>query len=237
MASANPVPARSSSSIPAALTHLAHAAAALGGWLTDRNRPAQRRRRALAVDGKTLRGARRAGRLVHLLAVMDHATRAVLAQHQVNGAPGGSRVRAPAGRPRLAGAVLIADALQTHHAAAEFLVTRKHAAYLFTVKADQPNLLDRCARLAWHHLPVLDRSRDRGHGRVELRTLKAVPVRGFGFPHAAQVLHHHTRPASPASPTCSAATGEMSRQQRAAMAAELRPCSRTQDQGVRRWRG
>jgi hypothetical protein len=28
------------------------------------------------VDGKTLRGARRDGRQVHLLAVMDHATRA-----------------------------------------------------------------------------------------------------------------------------------------------------------------
>jgi hypothetical protein len=63
-------------------------------------------------------------------------------------------------------------------------VTRKHAAYLFVVKADQPTLLDRCARLAWRNVPVGDRSRDRGHGRVELRTLKAVPVRGFGFPHA-----------------------------------------------------
>jgi predicted transposase YbfD/YdcC len=37
-------------------------------------------------------------------------------------------------------------------------------------------------------VPVLDRTRDRAHGRVELRTLKAVSVRGFGFPHAAQVV-------------------------------------------------
>jgi predicted transposase YbfD/YdcC len=35
---------------------------------------------------------------------------------------------------------------------------------------------------------MADRTRDRGHGRVELRTLKAVSVRHFGFPHAAQVL-------------------------------------------------
>ena len=35
---------------------------------------------------------------------------------------------------------------------------------------------------------MLDRTRDRGHGRVELRTLKAVTVHRFGFPHAAQVL-------------------------------------------------
>jgi predicted transposase YbfD/YdcC len=37
-------------------------------------------------------------------------------------------------------------------------------------------------------VPVLDRTRDRAHGRVELRTLKAVSVAGFAFPHAAQVI-------------------------------------------------
>jgi len=34
----------------------------------------------------------------------------------------------------------------------------------------------------------LDRTRDQAHGRVEIRTLKAVTVHHFGFPHAAQVL-------------------------------------------------
>ncbi|HZD67558.1 MAG TPA: ISAs1 family transposase [Actinomycetes bacterium] len=68
------------------------------------------------------------------------------------------------------------------------LVTRKQAHYLFVVKANQPTLLDRCAALAWQNVPVGDRTRDRGHGRVEVRTLKAVSVRHFGFPHAAQVL-------------------------------------------------
>jgi predicted transposase YbfD/YdcC len=37
-------------------------------------------------------------------------------------------------------------------------------------------------------VPVLDRARDRGHGRIELRTLKAVSVGGFGFPYVAQVI-------------------------------------------------
>jgi predicted transposase YbfD/YdcC len=120
---------------------------------------------------------------------MDHATRAVLAQRQVDGAPG----EVPGFQPLLAGldlagVVVTADALQTHRDAAEFLVTAKQAHYLFTVKANQPTLLDRCARLAWHRVPVLDRTRDRAHGRVELRTLKAVSVGGFGFPHAAQVV-------------------------------------------------
>jgi predicted transposase YbfD/YdcC len=164
-------------------------AAAIGAWLADRGRHDQRRR-AVAVDGKTLRGAKRDnGRQVHLLAAMDHATRAVLAQRQVDGAPG----EVPGFQPLLAGldlagVVVTADALQTHRDAAEFLVTAKQAHYLFTVKANQPTLLDRCARLAWHRVPVLDRTRDRAHGRVELRTLKAVSVGGFGFPHAAQVV-------------------------------------------------
>jgi predicted transposase YbfD/YdcC len=164
-------------------------AAAIGAWLADRD-PPERRRRAVAVDGKTLRGASGAqDRQVHLLAAMDHATRTVLAQRQVDGAPG----EVPGFRPLLAGldlagVVVTADALQTHPDAAEFLVTGKHAHYLFVVKANQPTLLDRCARLAWHRVPVLDRTRDRAHGRVELRTLKAITVRHFGFPHAAQVI-------------------------------------------------
>ena len=42
--------------------------------------------------------------------------------------------------------------------------------------------------MPWHRVPELDRTRDRGHGRVELRMLMAVTVGGFGFPHAAQVI-------------------------------------------------
>ena len=35
---------------------------------------------------------------------------------------------------------------------------------------------------------MLDRTRDRAHGRVELRILNAVTVNHFGVPHAAQVI-------------------------------------------------
>jgi len=176
-------------------------AGAVGAWLADRDpdqdrpRPAAGSRcRAVAVDGKTLRGARTRtangdGRPVHLLAAMDHTSRAVLAQQQVGGAPEEVPAFAPLLAPLdLAGAVVTADALQTHPEAAEFLVRDKRAHYLFVVKANQPTLLARCQRLPWHRVPVLDRTRDRGHGRVELRTLKAVTVGHFGFPHAAQVV-------------------------------------------------
>jgi hypothetical protein len=109
-------------------------AAAVGAWLADHQRHApgdsaarkrwRPRQRAVAVDGKTLRGAHPsdgAGRSVHLLAAMDHATRAVLAQQQVGGAP----EEVPGFRPLLAGldlsaVVVTADALHTHTDAAGF---------------------------------------------------------------------------------------------------------------------
>jgi predicted transposase YbfD/YdcC len=178
-------------------------AGAIGAWLADHHRhdpgegvgPDQRKRpqqRAVAVDGKTLRGAHPPdgdSRPVHLLAAMEHASRAVLAQRQVGGAP----EEVPAFQPLLdgldlAGAVVTADALHTHPDAAEFLVAGKQAHYLFTVKANQPTLLARCQRLPWHRVPVLDTTRDQAHGRIEQRTLKAVTVGHFGFPHTAQVL-------------------------------------------------
>jgi predicted transposase YbfD/YdcC len=177
-------------------------AGAIGAWLADQDRerercgPATSRRRAVAVDGKTLRGARTGtangdgdGRPVQLLAAMDHTTRAVLAQRQVGGAPEEVTAFAPVlDGLDLDGTVVTTDALQTHPLAAEFLVTEKRAHYLLVVKANQPTLLERCQRLPWHRVPELDRTRDRGHGRIEIRTLKAVSVSQFGFPHAAQVL-------------------------------------------------
>jgi hypothetical protein len=126
-------------------------AAVIGTWLADRHAHPDRhdrRRRAVAVDGKTLRGTRCAadGRQFHLLGVMDHTTRALLAQRQVDGAPGEVPAFQPLlADPDLAGVVVTANALHTHAGAAEFLVTGKQAHYLFQVKANQPILLERCA--------------------------------------------------------------------------------------------
>jgi hypothetical protein len=104
---------------------------------------------------------------VHLLAAMDHQRRTVLAQRQVGGAPEEVPAFAPLLAPLdLTGVVVTADALQTHPDAAEFLVTGKQAHDLLVVKGNQPTLLDRCARLPWHRVPVADRTRDRGHGRA-----------------------------------------------------------------------
>jgi hypothetical protein len=57
-----------------------------------------------------------------------------------------------------------------------------HADYLFIVKANQPTLHAQLIGLPWHKIPVMDRSRDHAHGRVELRTLKVASVQGLDFP-------------------------------------------------------
>jgi predicted transposase YbfD/YdcC len=78
-----------------------------------------------------------------------------------------------------------ADALHTQHDHAGFLIDRG-ADYLLVVKANQPALHAQLAGLPWRKIPVMDRTRDHGHGRVEVRTLKVAAVAGLCFPHAAQ---------------------------------------------------
>ncbi|WP_406411182.1 transposase family protein [Streptomyces sp. NBC_01614] len=72
---------------------------AVGAWLADRRtEPGPKTRRAVAADGKSLRGAARAdGRKIHLLSALDHTSRLVLAQVDV----GTRRTRSPASSPFL----------------------------------------------------------------------------------------------------------------------------------------
>jgi hypothetical protein len=51
-----------------------------------------------------------------------------------------------------------------------------------------PGLHAQLAGLPWRQIPVMDRTRDHGHGRVEVRTLKVAAVAGLCFPHAAQAI-------------------------------------------------
>jgi hypothetical protein len=65
---------------------------------------------------------------------------------------------------------------------ADWLVTVKHADYLLVVKANQPTLHQQLKILPWRDIPIADRTRDRGHGRVELRRLQVTTVAGLDFP-------------------------------------------------------
>jgi len=168
----------------------------VGAWLRARVQaawPEPGRRTALAVDGKALRGTRHAsadGQAVHLLAVLDQQACAVLGQVSVDGKTNEVTRFAPLlDHLDLAGDVVTADALHTQRGHAEFLVTGKNAHYIFIVKKNQPGLYAQLKRLPWRQVPAGARHRDRGHGRDEHRTLKAVTVAaGLAFPHAAQAI-------------------------------------------------
>jgi len=172
--------------------------ATIGAWLADRLRPL-RHRRVLAVDGKRLRGSARDGHQVHLLAALDHHDGAVLAQREVPAATNEvSQFQPLLASLDLTGALITADALHTQRDHASFLVDRG-ADYLLVVKANQPALHAQLAGLPWRQIPVMDRTRDHGHGRIEVRTLKVAAVAGLCFPHAAQaiqVIRHVRAPGS-----------------------------------------
>jgi len=176
-------------------------AGVLAGWLHDRTTPSspvqQRYRRVIAVDGKTLRGARRGdGRQVHLLSALDTSTGIVLAQVTIDAKSN----EIPAFGPlldavehllgTLAGILFVADALHTQTGHAEKVAARG-AHLMTTVKGNQPTVLAQLKTLPWPQIPAGHRTRDRGHGRSETRTIKAATLNtpgGIAFPHARQAV-------------------------------------------------
>ncbi|MGW3808473.1 ISAs1 family transposase [Micromonospora sp. NPDC005113] len=182
-------------------------ATVLAGWLKSRARPApprpRRYRTVIAVDGKTLRGARRRdGGQVHLLSALDTSTGIVLAQVTI----AAKSNEIPAFAPlldaveqvlgSLAGLLFIADALHTQTAHADEIAAR--GAYLMIpTKGNQPTLFKQLKALPWPQIPIGDRRRDTGHGRRETRTVKAITLRtpgGIRFPHAEQAGPDHPDP-------------------------------------------
>ena len=164
---------------------------AAGGWAQQRIAPAAGTRRAVAVDGKTLRGSGTAGNPGrHLLAALDHQYGFVLGQADIEAKTNEIPLFTTLlDRIDLAGAVITADALHAQRAHAEYLVTERGAHYLITVKRNQPGLHAQLAALPWRQVPVACQTRDKGHGRAEQRTLKVTAVAaGLAFPHAAQAI-------------------------------------------------
>jgi predicted transposase YbfD/YdcC len=84
--------------------------------------------------------------------------------------------------------VITAAALHTHANTAKCLVGDKQAHYLFVVKANQPTLLDRVTRLAWHRVPVGDRTRDQAHGPRRAARPQSHHRQPLRLPHAAQAI-------------------------------------------------
>jgi predicted transposase YbfD/YdcC len=88
------------------------------------------------------------------------------------------------------GTVITADQLHTQREHAEYLHGRD-AFYVFTVGGNQPRLFAAIDALPWTQIAVEHATIDRGHGRIEIRTIRTLPVTAAIaalFPHAAQVF-------------------------------------------------
>ena len=145
---------------------------------------------ALMVDGKTLRGAvDTGGHQAHLLAAATHHHALVLAQAEVgtktNEIPMFSKVLDGLD---ITGLTVTADALHTQRSHATYLHGRD-ADFVFMVKDNQPNLFTALDRLDWPSVPIAHISDDRGHGRIENRTIQVMPAPAdLPFPHVNQVF-------------------------------------------------
>lgn len=145
----------------------------LGAWMWTRTRVVDQRR-VIAIDGKTIRGARTPENTApHLVAAFDHSHGAVLGQLAVaaksNEIPA---VRTLLAGFDLAGVVVTVDAMHTQTDTAE-LIVEAGGDYVFTVKKNQPKLYEACKALPWPQVPAR-RVTSKGHGRRVTRTIKVV---------------------------------------------------------------
>jgi len=165
----------------------------MGAWAAGRL-PTPAGRRAVAVDGKTLRGSAHIGSgqvhtARHLLAALDQDTRTVLGQVDVDGKTSEIAAFAPLlEHVDLAGVVVTADALHTQREHTTYLQERG-AHWILTVKGNQPTLHRQLRELPWRAVAVAHRAASRGHGRREIRTIKVVTIAaGIAFPCAVQAI-------------------------------------------------
>jgi predicted transposase YbfD/YdcC len=160
----------------------------LGAWLWTRAVQAGGRL-VIAVDGKTVRGAKgKDGKAPHLLPALAHGIGVVLGQAAVDVKSN----EIPAVRELLkafadlAGTVLTIDAMHTQHDTAQ-LILGQGADCVMTVKGNMPTLYKQLKKLPWARIPSVS-SVSKDHGRRARRTIKAARAPSWiGFDGAAQV--------------------------------------------------
>ncbi|MGH3805633.1 MAG: ISAs1 family transposase, partial [Pseudonocardiaceae bacterium] len=149
---------------------------------------------AIAVDGKTVRGATDAqGNQVHLLAAATHTDALVLGQVEVGAKTNEIPMFAPlldtlaATGVDLAQTVITADALHTQRAHAQYLHDRG-AGFVLTVKHNQPALFAALDALPWAQVPSPPATSTPATPRVTTRTIQVLPAPAdLPFPHVNQV--------------------------------------------------
>jgi predicted transposase YbfD/YdcC len=160
----------------------------LGAWLHTRAVQAGGRL-VIAIDGKTVRGAKdKQGKAPHLVAALAHGIGAVLGQVAVDAKSN----EIPAVRELLkaftglAGAVITIDAMHTQTDTAQ-AITGRDADYVMTVKGNMPALYGKLKKLPWAAVPAFS-AVSTGHGRRACRTIKvALAPAWIEFDSAAQV--------------------------------------------------
>jgi predicted transposase YbfD/YdcC len=148
---------------------------------------------AVALDGKTVRGARAGGgRAPHLVSVFAHHAALVIGQIAVkaktNEIPTVRRLLRILGRTRL---LVTMDAMHTQVATAKLICGKLRSHYVMVAKANQPGVAARIKAQPWAQVPVafVDGDDKPSHGRIETRTLKILTAtRGIGFPYALQLV-------------------------------------------------
>ena len=154
-------------------------------------------RRVIAIDGKTVRGARTGAKVApHLVSAFDHATGTVLGQL----ATAATSNEIPTVRTLLAsfdltGVVVTVDAMHTQTDTAAAILDAG-GDYVFTVKANQVHLYAACKRLPWREVSGHS-SLSTGHGRRVRRTIKVVAAPAWitftGAAQLAQIRRTTTR--------------------------------------------
>lgn len=161
---------------------------ALGQWMWTRTFIAGMRR-VIALDGKTVRGARTRpdGKAPHLIAAFDHGAGVVLGQVAIDAKSNEiPAARALLGRLDLDDAVVTLDAMHTQTDTAT-AITSAGGDYVFTVKANMPSLHTKLKKLPWKDIPA-STARTADRGRRVTRTIKVAAVPDWiDFPGAAQV--------------------------------------------------
>jgi predicted transposase YbfD/YdcC len=152
-------------------------------------------RRCLHVDGKAQKGAAPPGGRAPMLLSARFDDGSVAAQRTIPVAKTNEiTVFAPmldqVSDADLAGTVVTADQLHTQRGHARY-IHRRHGYYVFTVGENQPKLFAALDALPWQHIAPESATVDRGHGRIEIRTIRTLPVAekiAALFPHAAQAF-------------------------------------------------
>jgi predicted transposase YbfD/YdcC len=154
-----------------------------------------RLRRCLHVDGKAQHGAARPGERTPMLLAARADDGTIAAQQQVPvDKTNEIRVFQPLidqlDDTTVTGTVFTTDQLHTQREHARYIHGRD-GFYVFTVGGNQPKLFTAIDALPWHLIAVEHATIDRGHGRIEVRTIRTLPatptITGL-FPHAAQVF-------------------------------------------------